>query len=84
LLHSDPKKRLGTAHGATDIKKHKFFDGKINFALIRNLQAPIIPKISHPLDTSNFRAMKEEPEEEEVRENEQEAFKDFTPSKIFL
>jgi protein-serine/threonine kinase len=80
LLHSDPKKRLGALHGSNDIKKHKFFDGKMNFALIRNLTAPIVPKIAHPTDVSNFRTIKDEQEEEEqIRDNEQDAFKDFTP-----
>jgi len=54
LLAADPKKRLGSFHGAADIKKHKFFDGKINFTLIRNITPPIIPKLSNPLDTSKF------------------------------
>eukprot|EP01117_Protostelium_nocturnum_P000627 TRINITY_DN1072_c0_g1_i1.p1 TRINITY_DN1072_c0_g1~~TRINITY_DN1072_c0_g1_i1.p1 ORF type:complete len:371 (+),score=111.80 TRINITY_DN1072_c0_g1_i1:177-1289(+) len=80
LLHGDPKKRLGASHGATDLKKHKFFDGKINFALIRNLTPPMIPKITGPTDTSNFRALNDDEEEEEqMREGEQDAFKDFIP-----
>ncbi|PRP82843.1 serine/threonine protein kinase [Planoprotostelium fungivorum] len=80
LLHADPKKRLGAQHGSTDIKKHKFFDGKINFTLIRNLHPPMIPKINGPEDTSNFRVIKDDiPEDNTVRENEQDAFKDFVP-----
>jgi len=80
LLHSDPKKRLGAAHGSTDIKKHKFFEGKINFTLIRNLHPPMIPKLSGPTDTSYFRVIKDDvPDDETVRENEQDVFKDFIP-----
>jgi len=54
LLEKDPRKRLGSEHGAADIKEHPWFKGKINFALIRNLSPPILPKIP------NFRDMKPE------------------------
>jgi len=54
LLHKDPKKRLGGQHGASEIKEHPFFKS-VNWALIRNETPPIIPKVSHSLDTSNFR-----------------------------
>jgi len=82
LLAPDPKKRLGSVHGATDIKKHKFFDGKINFTLIRNITPPIIPKMSHSLDTSNFRAIKDDEEIEnhfEMNNEDLNTFKDFKP-----
>jgi len=59
LLVGDPKKRLGGEHGAADIKEQKWFKNKINFALIRNEKPPLIPKLAHPLDTSNFRELSE-------------------------
>ncbi|KAK4281044.1 hypothetical protein QN277_012584 [Acacia crassicarpa] len=48
LLVKDPQKRLGFKRGATEIKQHHFFDG-INWALIRSIHPPEIPK---PLDLS--------------------------------
>jgi len=83
LLLPDPKKRLGSEHGANDLKKQKFFE-KVNFTLIRNVTPPIIPKISHPLDTSNFRSIEDDEEsgDTELKENEDPTtnpFKDFTP-----
>lgn len=39
LLVKDPRKRLGCARGATDIKRHPFFDG-IKWPLIRNYKPP--------------------------------------------
>jgi len=59
LLVPDPKKRLGSEHGASDIKEQKWFKSKINFALIRNEKPPLMPKLAHPLDTSNFREISE-------------------------
>jgi len=44
LLNRDPKARLGAQFGATQIKEHKWFAG-INFALIRNNDAPILPSV---------------------------------------
>jgi len=77
LLAANPKNRLGSANGAIDIKKHKFFEGKINFTLIRNVTPPIVPKIQHPLDTSNFRSLKDsedlkDPELEENQDKKQQ------------
>ena len=46
LLKTNPKHRLGSEHGATDIKEHPFFNEKINWGLLRNMTPPIIPKIS--------------------------------------
>jgi protein-serine/threonine kinase len=54
LLHKDPKKRLGGQYGASEIKDHSFFKS-VSWALIRNQTPPIVPKVSHPLDTQNFR-----------------------------
>ncbi|CAL9195469.1 unnamed protein product, partial [Musa hybrid cultivar] len=34
LLHRDPRNRLGSCHGANEVKKHPFFRG-INWALVR-------------------------------------------------
>jgi len=44
LLDKDPRKRLGSEHGAADIKEHPFFKGKVNWALIRNQKPPIVPE----------------------------------------
>ncbi|GJT59748.1 serine/threonine-protein kinase D6PKL2 [Tanacetum coccineum] len=48
LLVKDPQKRLGYKRGATEIKQHPFFES-INWALIRGIQPPEIPK---PVDLS--------------------------------
>ena len=45
LLKTNPKHRLGSEHGATDIKEHPFFHEKINWGLLRNMVPPIIPII---------------------------------------
>lgn len=54
LLVKTEKKRLGSLHGAADVKKDTFFNN-IHWALLRHSTPPIIPKVNHPLDTSNFR-----------------------------
>ncbi|XP_010462276.1 PREDICTED: serine/threonine-protein kinase WAG1-like [Camelina sativa] len=41
LLEKDPRKRLGSARGAQDIKRHEFFEG-IKWPLIRNCKPPEI------------------------------------------
>lgn len=68
------------------MKKHKWFD-KLNFSLIRNLTPPIIPKISSPTDTSNFRSIKDEEEkhtngESRARSDSHEQFESFKPSEL--
>eukprot|EP01104_Vermistella_antarctica_P007510 TRINITY_DN1847_c0_g4_i1.p1 TRINITY_DN1847_c0_g4~~TRINITY_DN1847_c0_g4_i1.p1 ORF type:complete len:443 (+),score=116.17 TRINITY_DN1847_c0_g4_i1:282-1610(+) len=72
LLNADPKKRLGSVHGASDIKDHPWFKSKVNWALIRHETPPIMPKLKDITDTSNFRSLKDDesadqPEESEVK-----------------
>ncbi|KAL1567270.1 Serine/threonine-protein kinase wag1 [Salvia divinorum] len=45
LLVKDPRRRLGCARGATDIKRHPFFDG-IKWPLIRTYRPPEIRGLS--------------------------------------
>ncbi|XP_049850436.1 uncharacterized protein LOC126322605 [Schistocerca gregaria] len=52
LLH-DPKKRLGSEHGATEIRAHPFF-GKITWPLLLNMTPPLVPTLSGPQDTRYF------------------------------
>ncbi|XVF46425.1 hypothetical protein PTKIN_Ptkin03bG0025600 [Pterospermum kingtungense] len=39
LLHKDPKRRLGSSEGASEIKRHPFFKG-VNWALVRCMNPP--------------------------------------------
>ncbi len=50
-----PEDRLG-AHGADEIKKHRFFlnNGDVHFESLRRSTAPYIPVIRNATDTSNF------------------------------
>ncbi|KAF1001479.1 hypothetical protein AG4045_026321 [Apium graveolens] len=45
LLTKDPRRRLGCARGATDIKRHPFFNG-VNWPLIRTYPAPEVRGIN--------------------------------------
>jgi hypothetical protein len=54
LLEKNSKKRLG-AKGATDIKKHPWFEGTSwQLVLNKTLKAPFIPVVSSNTDISNF------------------------------
>ncbi|KAI4371817.1 hypothetical protein MLD38_010121 [Melastoma candidum] len=52
LLCKDPAMRLGSRRGATDIKKHPFFKG-LNFALVRSLKPPEVPRSKQPSPSSS-------------------------------
>lgn len=52
-LLCDSSERLGRVD-CEDIKAHPFFGNKINWAQIRNMQAPIVPPLADDFDTSNF------------------------------
>lgn len=43
LLVRNPEKRTGYARGSCEIKRHQFFEG-VNWALIRTVKAPIVPR----------------------------------------
>lgn len=45
LLCKDEHKRLGSQSGASEVKQHRWFSS-INFALLRHLPPPIVPKAS--------------------------------------
>uniref|UniRef100_A0A8C4RPU6 non-specific serine/threonine protein kinase n=1 Tax=Erpetoichthys calabaricus TaxID=27687 RepID=A0A8C4RPU6_ERPCA len=53
------EERLG-GNGASEIKAHAFFE-KLDFSSnLRTQPAPYLPKISHPMDTSNFDPVEED------------------------
>lgn len=81
LLTPDVRKRLGAEHGAADIKAHPFFAG-INWALLRDLKPPIIPRVN--VDFS--RAHVKHPSEEEKTSFDHAAhtISDSDPFKDFL
>lgn len=56
VMQVSPERRLGSGPtGANEIKQHKWFS-RLDWQAMTNktLPAPIKPKISNPLDTSNF------------------------------
>ena len=59
LLVPDPDKRLGAkANGWQDLCKQPYFDG-LNFRDLRKrqIEAPWVPDLKNPLDSSNFNDM---------------------------
>ncbi|XP_057968006.1 protein kinase PINOID 2 [Malania oleifera] len=46
LLVKNPKRRLGSLKGSVEIKRHEFFKG-VNWALIRSVRPPEVPKDLH-------------------------------------
>uniref|UniRef100_A0A0B7AUS8 Protein kinase domain-containing protein n=2 Tax=Arion vulgaris TaxID=1028688 RepID=A0A0B7AUS8_9EUPU len=62
LLHPDRTRRLGNMkNGVEDVKKHKWFKGQNwDDVLAKKLQPPIVPKVAHEGDTTNFETYDEE------------------------
>lgn len=56
LLVKDPRGRLGCSRGATDIKRHPFFNG-VNWPLIRTLSAPEVRGIAFKRSKSHISGM---------------------------
>ena len=51
--------RLGTRHGAAELKAHPFFKG-LDWEHLTSMKAPNIPEIEHELDTRNFENFEED------------------------
>ena len=47
LLERDPRRRMGAARGAAEIKRHPFFAG-VDWALIRCVAPPVVPDKESP------------------------------------
>ncbi|KAF9555125.1 serine/threonine protein kinase, AGC, partial [Lunasporangiospora selenospora] len=58
LLIKDDTLRLGSKAGASDVKAHPFFK-TTQWALLRHMTPPIVPKVSLGEDAINFRVMHE-------------------------
>ncbi|XP_052183977.1 protein kinase PINOID 2 [Diospyros lotus] len=56
LLVKNPKKRIGSSKGSTEIKSHEFFKG-MNWALIRSVRPPEVPGDRHKARSSSSRAV---------------------------
>lgn len=57
LFQKKPENRLGTKGGASDIKKHPWFENFDWDSLInKKLQAPFVPIVKSDTDVSNFDA----------------------------
>lgn len=54
LLEKDPRRRLGSALGAAEVKSHPFFEG-LNFALLRSQRPPVVPGSSRPTRSKSCR-----------------------------
>lgn len=54
LLATDRRRRIGSADGAVEIKRHRFFRST-PWQLLCNMRPPLVPVLQHRLDTSNFR-----------------------------
>uniref|UniRef100_A0A4W4FSF4 Protein kinase X-linked n=2 Tax=Electrophorus TaxID=8004 RepID=A0A4W4FSF4_ELEEL len=81
LLVIDRQRRLGNMkNGAEDVKKHRWFKS-IDWETVPNgrLKPPIVPKVSHEGDTSNFDAYPEDEWKKEtpVAPKDLEIFKNF-------
>ncbi|KAI9676127.1 MAG: serine/threonine protein kinase, AGC [Caeruleum heppii] len=84
LCTKDRSRRLGNlAAGAADVKQHPFFEGIDWDALYyRRMRGPIVPKVQHAADSSNFdeypaEKSDKEPYTEELRRKHEDAFRDF-------
>jgi serine/threonine kinase 38 len=53
--------RLGTRHGAAELKAHPFFNG-LDWDQLISMKAPNIPELEHELDTRNFENFEEDPD----------------------
>lgn len=52
LMDRNPATRLG-ANGVEEVQQHSFFHG-FDWGNVRNIQAPVVPKVRDLLDSSNF------------------------------
>ncbi|KAE8821076.1 serine/threonine-protein kinase WAG1-like [Hordeum vulgare] len=60
LLERDPRRRMGAARGAAEIKRHPFFAG-VDWALIRCVTPPVVPEAdaaASPTSAANARQAK--------------------------
>lgn len=53
LLVKNPKKRIGSLKGSVEIKRHEFFKG-VNWALIRSVRPPEVPRDFHKITRSTY------------------------------